>query len=145
MTTSIVSSKAFQLSRKDSSGRVAHRLVGAGFAAAALINAVGTSRQASSFMQWLADSAWIPPYPWLLERLTGHAALVVGGTVVFEAALAGMLIARWHDRMAMALATMWVIGVIPALAWPYWLVNVPLAVLFGFLWWRSGKVVTKNR
>lgn len=33
-----------------------------------------------------------------------------------------------------------VLGLIPALAWPYWLVNVPLAILFGALWWRSGRM-----
>jgi hypothetical protein len=37
-----------------------------------------------------------------------------------------------------------VLGLIPALAWPYWLVNVALAVLFGALWWRSRKAAALN-
>jgi hypothetical protein len=32
--------------------------------------------------------------------------------------------------MALALATVWVVGLIPAIAWPYWLVNVALAAIF---------------
>ena len=58
-------------------------------------------------------------YPWLLERLVGVAPFVVGATVVFEAALAVMLITRWHERVGLALATLWVLGLIPAIAWPY--------------------------
>jgi TRAP-type C4-dicarboxylate transport system permease small subunit len=29
-----------------------------------------------------------------------------------------------------------VVGLIPAMAWPYWTVNVALAVGFGVLWFR---------
>jgi hypothetical protein len=118
-------------------GGVMNRLVGVGFAAAAVGNAIGTMRQAPAFLGWLADAAWIPPYPWLLEHLVDRAHAVVGATVIFEAALASMLITRWHERLALALATLWVLGLIPALAWPYWLVNVALAILFGALWWRA--------
>ena len=49
-----------------------------------------------------------------------------------------MLITRWHERLALGLVALWVLGLIPALAFPYWLVNVALAILFGALWWRSG-------
>jgi hypothetical protein len=119
--------------------RVLNRLVGVGFAAAAVGNAVWTLRQAPSFLQWLADGAWVPPYPWLLQHLVDRAAAVVGATAIFEAAIAAMLMTRWHERLALALATLWVLGLIPALAWPYWLVNAPLAMLFGALWWRSGQ------
>jgi hypothetical protein len=120
-------------------GRFLNRLVGVGFAAAAVGNAIGTIRQAPSFVQWLAEGAWIPPYPWLLQHLVDQPYAVVGATVIFEGALAAMLITRWHERWALALATLWVLGLIPAVAWPYWLVNVPLAILFGYLWWRSGQ------
>jgi hypothetical protein len=120
-------------------GRFLNRLVGVGFAAAAVGNAIGTIRQAPSFVQWLAEGAWIPPYPWLLQHLVDRPYAVVGATVIFEGALAAMLITRWHERWALALATLWVLGLIPAVAWPYWLVNVPLAILFGYLWWRSGQ------
>jgi hypothetical protein len=134
MTTTVARREA--VPQNPSRGRIANRLVGIGFAAAAVGNAFGTMRQASSFVQWMADTAWIPPYPWILQHLVSFSPAVVGATVVFEAALAAMLITRWHERVALALATLWVLGLIPALGWPYWLVNVPLAIGFGILWWR---------
>jgi hypothetical protein len=139
MTTTLDSRGVSPQLRHPARGRILNRLVGAGFAAAAVGNAIGTIRQAPSFLQWLADGAWIPPYAWLLQHLVDQAEAVVGATVIFEAAVAVMLITRWHERLALGLAILFVLGLIPALAWPYWLVNVPLAILFGALWWRSGK------
>jgi hypothetical protein len=125
-------------------GRVVNRLIGVGFGAAAIFNAVVTLPGAPDFLKWSADSAWLPPYRWLLQHLVERAPAVVGATVIFEAAVAAMLITRWHERLGLALATLWVLGLIPALAWPYWLVNVALAVLFGALWWRSRKAAALN-
>jgi hypothetical protein len=137
MTTTLDSSQVSPWPKHQTRGRIMHRLVGAGFAAAAVGNAVSTLPRASWFLQWLADGAWVAPYPRLLQHLLERADAVVGATVIFEAAVAAMLITRWHERLALALGTLWVLGLIPALAWPYWLVNVPLAILFGALWWRS--------
>ena len=139
MTTTLDSSQVLPWPKHQTRGRIMHRLVGAGFAAAAVGNAVSTLPRASWFLQWLADGAWVAPYPRLLQHLLDRADAVVGATVIFEAAVAAMLITRWHERLALALGTLWVLGLIPALAWPYWLVNVPLAILFGALWWRSGQ------
>ena len=139
MTTTLDDREISRKQKHPTQGRILHRLVGVGFAAAAVGNALGTMRQAPSFLQWLAESAWIPPYPWLLEHLANRPYAVVGATVIFEAAVATMLITRWHERLALALATLWVLGLIPALAWPYWLADVLLAILFGALWWRSGQ------
>ena len=139
MTTTLDDRQISRKQKHPTQGRILHRLVGVGFAAAAVGNALGTMRQAPSFLQWLAESAWIPPYPWLLEHLANRPYAVVGATVIFEAAVATMLITRWHERLALALATLWVLGLIPALAWPYWLANVLLAILFEALWWRSGQ------
>ena len=139
MTTTLDDRQVSPRLKHPMQGRILHRLVGVGFAAAAVGNALGTMRQAPSFLHWLAESAWIPPYPWLLEHLANRPYAVVGATVIFEAAVATMLITRWHERLALALATLWVLGLIPALAWPYWLADVLLAILFGALWWRSGQ------
>jgi hypothetical protein len=139
MTTTLDRRQVSPRRERLAQGRILNRLVGGGFAAAAIGNAIGTMRQAPSFLKWLAEGAWIPPYPWLLQQLADRADVVVGATVIFEAAVAAMLITRWHERVALGLATLWVLGLIPALAWPYWLVNVPLALLFGYLWWRSGQ------
>jgi hypothetical protein len=139
MTTTLDRRQMSPRRERPAPGRVLNRLVGVGFAAAAVGNAIGTIRQAPSFLRWLADGAWIPPYPWLLQHLVGRSDAVVGATVIFEAAVAAMLITRWHERLALGLATLFVLGLIPALAWPYWLANVPLVILFGALWWRSGQ------
>ena len=111
-------------------GRVSHRVIGLGFAAAAVGNAIGTLPQAQPFLQWCHDNAWLPPYGWVLDHLISAAPVVVGVTVVFEAALAAMLLSRRHDQTALALAMAWVVGLIPAIAWPYWLANVALAAIF---------------
>ena len=139
MTTTLDNRQISRKQKHPTQGRILHRLVGVGFAAAAVGNALGTMRQAPSFLQWLAEGAWMPPDPWLLEHLANRPYAVVGATVIFEAAVATMLITRWHERLALALATLWVLGLIPALAWPYWLADVLLAILFGALWWRSGQ------
>jgi hypothetical protein len=139
MTATLDSSQVLPWPKHQTRGRIMHRLVGAGFAAAAVGNAVSTLPRASWFLQWLADGASVAPYPRLLQHLLERADAVVGATVIFEAAVAAMLITRWHERLALALGTLWVLGLIPALAWPYWLVNVPLAILCSALWWRSGQ------
>jgi hypothetical protein len=139
MTTTLDDRQVSRKLKHPTQGRILHRLVGVGFAAAAVGNALGTMRQAPSFLQWLAEGAWIPPYPWLLDHLANRPYAVVGATVIFEAVVATMLITRWHERLALGLATLWVLELIPALAWPYWLANVLLAILFGALWWRSGQ------
>jgi hypothetical protein len=51
--------------RRSARGRIAHRIVGLGFAAAAVVNTIETLPRASWFVQWLADGAWIPGYPWV--------------------------------------------------------------------------------
>lgn len=79
-------------SAPSSRGRIAHRLVGVGFATAALGNAVGTLPQATSFLSWLAEGAWLPSYRWLLTELVTVAADVDSATAAFEAAVAAMLI-----------------------------------------------------
>jgi hypothetical protein len=119
MTTTLDSSQVLPWPKHQTRGRIMHRLVGAGFAAAAVGNAVSTLPRASWFLQWLADGAWVAPYPRLLQHLLDRADAVVGATVIFEAAVAAMLITRWHERLALALGILWVLGLIPALAWPY--------------------------
>jgi len=106
MTTTLDSHQLSPKVKHPTQGRVLHRFVGLGFAAAAVGNAIGTMRQAPSFLQWLADGAWIPPYPWLLEHLADRPYAVVNATVILEAAVATMLITRWHERLALGLATL---------------------------------------
>jgi hypothetical protein len=62
--------RRFATSKKHRPGCVSHRIIGAGFAAAAVGNAIGTMPQARSFLQWCHDSAWLAPYGWVLDRGT---------------------------------------------------------------------------
>ena len=85
--------------------RVAHVVVGAGFAGAAVGNAVAVLPRAGELLAWFADTAWLPPYPWVLDQVVGVAPLAVGTVVAFEAAVAVMLLGRRHESLALGLAT----------------------------------------
>ena len=113
--------------------RSATRATGVFFAACAVVNAVGTLRRARPFLEWCRDSAWLPPYPAVLERLVPVAPWVVGGTVVLEAGAATLLLGRRHQEAGLWAATLFVVGVSPAIAYPYWTANVPQALLYAGL------------
>lgn len=120
--------------------RLAVVLVGVGFVVAAVVNAVGTLPQARPFLEWCRDAAWLPPYRWVLERLVDVAPAVVVAVVAFQAVLAAMLLARRRVDVALALALAWVVGLIPALAWPHWTVNVVMAIGLGLLLRRQRRI-----
>ena len=113
--------------------RSATRATGAFFAACAVVNAVSTVRRAGPFLEWCRDGAWLPPYPAVLGRLVPVAPWVVGGTALAEAGVATLLLGRRHQEAGLWAATTFVVGVSPALAWPYWTANVPQAALYGIL------------
>ena len=118
-------------------GRVAARVVGGFFGVCAVGNMAGTLPQARAFLEWCRDSAWLPPYEWVLGNLVDAAPVVVVATATFEAGVAALLLSRRHESLAYALATAWVLGLIPALGWPYWTVNVAQAVGYGELCRRA--------
>jgi hypothetical protein len=109
------------------------RAVGVFFAGCAVVNAVGTLRRAGPFLEWCRDGAWLPPYPAVLQRLVPVAPWVVGGTVVVEAGVATLLLGRRHQEAGLWAATLFVVGVSPAIAWPYWTANIPQALLYAGL------------
>jgi hypothetical protein len=117
--------------------RAVRTVAGAGFACAAVGNAVAFLPRAGEQLAWFRDTAWLPPYPRVLNRLIEIAPLTVGSAVVYESAVAALLLTRRHETAALGLATVWVVGLIPAVGWPYWLANVPLGLGLGALWWRS--------
>jgi hypothetical protein len=108
----------------------ATRATGVSFAACAVGNTVATLPRATPFLEWCRDTAWLAPYPAVLKRLVRLAPWVVGGTAVFEAAVAALLLGRRHQEAGMWLAAAWVLGVSPAIAYPYWTANVPQAALY---------------
>lgn len=117
--------------------RVARTVVGAGFACAAAGNAIGFLPRAGELLAWFRDTAWLPPYQWILSHLVEIAPFAIGAVMLYESAVAVMLLTRRHETVALALATLWTVGVIPAVGWPYWLTNVPLGLGLAALWWRS--------
>lgn len=117
--------------------RVARTVVGAGFATAAVGNAIGFLPRSGELLVWFRDTAWLPPYPWVLGHLVEIAPVAVGAAVLYESAVAAMLLTRRHETLALAMGTLWAVGVIPAVGWPYWLTNVPLGLGLAALWWHS--------
>lgn len=122
------------------SGRRVARLAGIGaridgtfFAACAMGNAIWTVPIAESFLAWLHDGAWLPPYPWVLDRLVPVAAAVVGLTVVAEAVIAVLLWMPRSQEWGLWLAAAWTLVLIPAIAYPYWLANLLLGSVIAAL------------
>jgi hypothetical protein len=119
--------------------RVAHAAVGVGFGCAAIGNLVGFLPRATELLPWFAETAWLPPYSWLLSRLVEIAPAVVAASAGFEAIIAALLLSRRHVRLGLGLATGWVLGLIPAIGWPYWTPNVALGSLLAVLWIRASR------
>jgi hypothetical protein len=119
--------------------RVAQAAVGVGFGCAAIGNLVGFLPRATELLPWFADTAWLPPYSWLLSRLVEIAPAVVSASAGFEAIIAALLLTRRHVPFALGLATGWVLALIPAVGWPYWTANLALGSLLGVLWARASR------
>jgi hypothetical protein len=119
--------------------RLARTAVGIGFGCAAVGNLVGFLPRAGELLPWFADTAWLPPYSWVLHHLLPLAPLVVAAAATFEAAVAAMLLTRRHEPLALALAAAWHLGLIPAMGWPYWSANVVLGVVVGWLAVRAAR------
>jgi hypothetical protein len=119
--------------------RVAHAAVGVGFGCAAIGNLVGFLPKATELLPWFAETAWLPPYSWVLSHLVEIAPAVVFASAGFEAIIAALLLTRRHVPLALGLATGWVLGLIPAIGWPYWTPNVALGCLLALLWVRASR------
>jgi hypothetical protein len=117
--------------------RVAHAAVGLGFGAAAIGNLIGFLPRAGELLPWFAETAWFPPYGWLLHRLLPVAPLVVVAGAAVEVAIAAMLLKRRHVALALGLATGWLLGLIPAVGWPYWTPNLLAGIGLALLWRRN--------
>ncbi|MFE7632033.1 hypothetical protein [Kocuria sp. NPDC057446] len=106
------------------------RAVGVYFAGCAVLNAVHTVRTAPRFLAWLRDSAWSPPHRRLPEALGPAAPAVVLGAACFQAVVGYHLLRGRRVPGALRWAQAWVLGLVPALPWPYWVPNALSAVAF---------------
>ncbi|MEX5298335.1 hypothetical protein RCG67_06110 [Kocuria sp. CPCC 205292] len=100
------------------------------FAGSAALNAVYTVRHSHRLMSWFHDSAWLPPYRSVLGAMEPAAPAVVTATVVFEAVVGCQLLRLRRISGALRWAQAWVLGLVPALPWPYWVPNAVSAVAF---------------
>lgn len=115
---------------RDTAGSAATRVVGLFFIATAVGNAVGTVRIATRFLEWLRDGAWLAPFPSVLGRLVPAAPAVILVVAGFQAVIGFMLLSGKGVQTALRLAQLFVLGIIPCIAWPYWVANVGLAATF---------------
>lgn len=109
---------------------LATRAVGVYFAGSGALNAGYTLRHAHRVMSWFRDSAWLRPYRAVLGALEPAAPAVVVATVVFEAVVGYHLLRLRRISAALRWAQAWVLGLVPALPWPYWVPNAVSAVAF---------------
>lgn len=108
----------------------ATRAVGVYFAGSAVLNAVHTVRRATDLVAWFRDGAWLPPYRRMLGALVPVARPLVLATAAFEAVVGWHLLRGRRVNGALRWAQAWVLGLCPALPWPYWVPNVLSAPLF---------------
>jgi hypothetical protein len=104
--------------------RIAQAAVGVGFGGAAVVNVFGFLPRAHELLPWFAETAWLPPYGWVLHHLLPAAPLVVVAGAAFEATVAAMLLTQRRVPLALGLAAGWMLGLVPAIGWPYWTTNV---------------------
>lgn len=86
-----------------------------------------------------AEGAWFGFLRDFMEEFfASNAGTLMILVIIFEVAV-GLLVLgrdRWVD-LGVALSVLWVLAVLPFLAWPYLLVNVVLAVVQGVLLLRT--------
>jgi hypothetical protein len=117
--------------------RAAHTVVGVGFGTAAVGNLIGFLPRAGELLPWFAESAWFPPYEWLLHHLLPVAPVVVVAGAAVEATIAALLLSRRYVPFGLGLATGWLLGLIPAVGWPYWTPNLVAGIGLALLWHRA--------
>ncbi len=117
--------------------RAAHTVVGLAFGAAAVGNLIGFLPRAAELLPWFAQTAWLPPYEWLLHQLLPVAPIVVVAGAAVEVTIAALLLTRRQVSLGLALATGWLLGLIPAVGWPYWTPNLVAGIGLALLWRRS--------
>ena len=117
--------------------RATHTVVGLAFGAAAVGNLIGFLPRATDLLPWFAQTAWFPPYGWLLHQVLPVAPVVVAAGACVEAAIAAMLLTRQRVPLGLGLATVWLLGLIPAVGWPYWTPNLVAGIGMAVLWRRS--------
>lgn len=112
-------------------------VIGFGYLAAAVFNGIYTLPRTDQpdLLDGYADGAWLP----FLEDLTRDVimpndSVVMVAVILFEVAAGVMILSRdhWVD-LGVGTSLVWVLAILPFLAWPYLITNVVLAVLQGIV------------
>lgn len=115
--------------------------VGAFYLAAAVFNALYTLPKSdeSDLLGDYADGAWFPILEdFMRDVFMANDRPLMVLVVVFEVAVGLAILSRgiWVD-VGVAASLLWVIAILPFLAWPYLITNVVLVVLQGVLLLRN--------
>lgn len=118
--------------------RIATSALGVGYIGCATVNALVTLRTDPSDVYWpggLGDTTWLAPYRWVEEHLIApNGTAFTLALVTFQVLLgAHLLMAGRRAEEGLLVATAFVLVLVPALAFPYWIVNVALAGLQVYL------------
>jgi hypothetical protein len=85
----------------------------------------------------------VAPHRWERAAHTvvgvSFGAAAIGNLIGFlpRAAIAALLLTRRHVAFGWGLATGWLLGLIPAVGWPYWTPNLVAGIGLALLWHRS--------
>jgi hypothetical protein len=109
---------------------LASRAVGVYFAAGAGFNALAVLPRAREALSGFRDDAWLPPYRLVVGVLVPVAPAVIAGVAGFEGIVAYHLLRGRRVNGALRWAQGWVLGLVPVLAWPYWVPNAASVVAF---------------
>ena len=112
-------------------------VVGGFYLAAAVFNALYTVPKTGEpdLLDGYADGAWFPVLEdFIRDVLMPNDQLLLVLVIVFEVAVGLAILNRgiWVD-VGVAASLLWVIAILPFLAWPYLITNVVLVVLQGVL------------
>lgn len=108
--------------------------IGIAYLAAAVFNTVYTLPR-SDQLDGYAEGAWfgfLEDFMWDLFMPNGDLFMIL--VILFEVAVAILILSRGrYVDAGVAASVLWVVGILPFLAWPYLLTNIILALMQGVI------------
>ncbi len=108
--------------------------MGLAYVAAAVFNSTYTLQHANE-LDGYAEGAWfgfLQDFMWEVFMPNGELFMIM--VITFEVIVAGLILSRRRAvDVGVTLSVLWVVGILPFLAWPYLLTNVVLAVAQGVI------------
>jgi len=111
--------------------------IGLAYLAAAVFNTVYTLPR-SDQLDGYAEGAWfgfLEDFMWDVFMPNGDLFMIL--VIVFEVAVALLILSRGrYVDVGVTASVLWVLGILPFLAWPYLLTNIILALMQGVILFR---------